>query len=80
VLYANGSFRPFEAALSTVVKGTFFCCQGARIPYLKRTLRHARIDAPCALHHIIIRGIERKAIFDDVQNREEFLERLSSLL
>jgi len=27
--------------------------------------RKARIDAPGALHHIIIRGIERKAIFKD---------------
>ena len=26
-------------------------------------LRKARIDAPGALHHIIIQGIERKAIF-----------------
>jgi chromosomal replication initiation ATPase DnaA len=26
-------------------------------------LRQARIDAPSALHHIIIRGIERKGIF-----------------
>jgi putative transposase len=27
--------------------------------------RKARIDAPGALHHIIVRGIERKAIFKD---------------
>ncbi|MCP4214538.1 MAG: hypothetical protein GY765_07765, partial [bacterium] len=27
--------------------------------------RQSRIDAPGALHHIIIRGIERKAIFKD---------------
>jgi hypothetical protein len=27
--------------------------------------RKARIDAPGALHHIIIRGIDRKAIFKD---------------
>jgi len=27
--------------------------------------RKARIDAPGALHHIVIRGIERKPIFKD---------------
>ena len=42
--------------------------------------RKARIDAPGALHHIIIRGIERKAIFGDNKDRENFLERLSDLL
>ena len=38
--------------------------------------RKARIDAPGALHHIIIRGIERKAIFKDDTDRENFVERL----
>jgi len=38
--------------------------------------RQARIDAPGALHHIIIRGIERKAIFRDDRDRERFLERI----
>jgi len=38
--------------------------------------RKARIDAPGALQHIIIRGIERKAIFKDHADRENFLERL----
>ena len=38
--------------------------------------RKARIDAPGALHHIIIRGIERKAIFYDNVDRENFLQRL----
>ncbi len=42
--------------------------------------RQARIDAPGALHHIIIRGIERKRIFEDDKDREDFLERLSNLL
>ena len=41
--------------------------------------RRARIDAPGALHHIVIRGIERKAIFKDDTDREDFFERLSSL-
>ena len=42
--------------------------------------RRARIDASGALHHIVIRGIERKAIFKDDTDREDFIERLSSLL
>jgi REP element-mobilizing transposase RayT len=42
--------------------------------------RKARIDAPGALHHIIIRGIERKAIFKDGFDRENFLDRLSALV
>jgi REP element-mobilizing transposase RayT len=39
--------------------------------------RQARIDAPGALHHIIIRGIERKAIFKDDADRKNFLKRLA---
>jgi REP element-mobilizing transposase RayT len=42
--------------------------------------RQARIDAPGALHHIIIRGIERKAIFKDNADRANFLERLGRIL
>ena len=42
--------------------------------------RKARIDAPGALHHIIIRGIERKAIFKDGSDRANFLDRLSALV
>jgi REP element-mobilizing transposase RayT len=42
--------------------------------------RRARIDAPGALHHIIVRGIERKAIFKDRHNRDNFLERLGTIL
>ncbi|HKK01087.1 MAG TPA: transposase [Desulfuromonadales bacterium] len=42
--------------------------------------RHARIDIPGLLHHIIVRGIERRDIFLDDQDREEFLSRFSALL
>ena len=42
--------------------------------------RQSRIDAPGALHHIIIRGIERKRIFVDDKDRDDFIERLSGLL
>ena len=42
--------------------------------------RKARIDAPGALHHIIVRGIERRKIFIDDEDREDFLQRLGSKL
>ena len=42
--------------------------------------RKARIDAPGALHHIIVRGIEEKAIFRDVVDRKDFLKRLGVIL
>jgi putative transposase len=42
--------------------------------------RKARIDAPGALHHIIIRGIERKAIFKDTADRENFFERFGHII
>jgi putative transposase len=42
--------------------------------------RLARLDAPGVLHHIIIRGIERRAIFKDEYDRENFVERLSTLV
>jgi len=42
--------------------------------------RKARIDAPGALHHIIIRGIERKAIFKDTTDRENFFERFGHVI
>ena len=42
--------------------------------------RKARIDMPGALHHLIIRWIERKRIFRDDQDRNNFLERLGKIL
>lgn len=42
--------------------------------------RHARIDAPTALHHIVIRGNERRKIFRDDEDRNNFLSRLGMLL
>ena len=42
--------------------------------------RKSRIDAPGALHHIIARGIERKAIFQGDRDRDDFLERLETNL
>ncbi len=42
--------------------------------------RKARIDAPGALQHIIVRGIERRKIFYDNTDRDNFLERLGTVL
>lgn len=42
--------------------------------------RTARLDAPGILHHIIIRGFERRKIFRDDQDRENLLARLAKLL
>jgi len=41
---------------------------------------NARIDAPGALHHIIVRGIERRKIFNDDVDRINFLDRLGKVL
>jgi putative transposase len=42
--------------------------------------RKARIDMTGALHHIFIRGIERKRIFREDQDRRDFLDRLGNIL
>ena len=42
--------------------------------------RIARLDTPGLLHHVMIRGIERRKIFNDDKDRENFIERLSVLL
>ena len=42
--------------------------------------RKARIDAPGALHHVIIRGIEGRKIFRSDDDRMNFVDRLSELI
>jgi putative transposase len=42
--------------------------------------RLARLDSPGVLHHIMIRGIERRNIFRIAKDRKDFLDRLSNLL
>jgi hypothetical protein len=42
--------------------------------------RKARIDAPGAQHHIIMRGIERKPIYKDYQDYQNFIEQLANIL
>ena len=40
----------------------------------------ARIDAPGALHHIILRRIERGRIFSNDQDRDDFMECLCNIV
>lgn len=42
--------------------------------------RKARIDAAGALHHIIVRGMERRAIFHGERDRGDLIERLETIL
>jgi REP-associated tyrosine transposase len=42
--------------------------------------RKSRIDAPGALHHVIVRGIERCKIFKDNKDRDNFLDRLGTII
>jgi putative transposase len=42
--------------------------------------RLARLDAPGVLHHVIIRGIERRKIFLDGKDRDDLVDRLTTIL
>ena len=41
--------------------------------------RGARLDTPGTLHHVIVRGIERRKIVTDNQDRDNFISRLGTL-
>jgi putative transposase len=41
--------------------------------------RHARLDAPGVLHHIIVRGIEGSTVFADNQDRDDFMARMEKI-
>jgi len=41
--------------------------------------RQARLDAPGTLHHVIVRGIERRRIVDDELDRRKFVARVGEL-
>jgi len=41
--------------------------------------RRARLDAPGTLHHVIVRGIEKRRIVDDDQDRKMFVKGLGEL-
>ncbi len=42
--------------------------------------RQARLDAPGMLHHVIVRGIEKKEIVTDNTDRKNFITRLGTLI
>jgi putative transposase len=42
--------------------------------------RIARLDTPGVLHYVMIRGIERRAIFRSDKDRKNFLYRIGPLL
>jgi REP element-mobilizing transposase RayT len=42
--------------------------------------RGPRLDYPGALHHVIVRGIERRSIFHSEYDRQDFLDRLAALV
>ena len=41
--------------------------------------RQARLDAPGVLQHVRVRGIERRPIFRDTADRDDFVRRLAAL-
>jgi len=41
--------------------------------------RQARLDTPGTLHHLMIRGMEGKWIFRDIQDRKDFVTPLGGL-
>lgn len=42
--------------------------------------RHSRIDAPGAVHHVMVRGITRSAIFYDTVDMDRFIDRAGIIL
>ena len=42
--------------------------------------RHARIDAPGAVHHVMVRGIARSAIFHDDTDKDRFLDLVGNVI
>ena len=42
--------------------------------------RQARLDTPGTLHHVIIRGIEKRKIVNDRKDRENFVNRMGRIL
>ncbi len=45
----------------------------------RRVARSARLDTSNAVHHVIARGIERRKIFDDADDRQDFSARLTPI-
>lgn len=42
--------------------------------------RGSRIDSVDAVHHIMVRGVERKKIFDSNAERDHFILRMGEIL
>jgi len=42
--------------------------------------RGPRLDAPGVLHHVMVRGIEQRPIFTDDRDRDDFVQRLATLV
>ncbi|HTX53162.1 MAG TPA: hypothetical protein VMD08_07120 [Candidatus Baltobacteraceae bacterium] len=42
--------------------------------------RQPRLDAPGILHHVMVRGLERRALFRDDQDRRDFCARMGTLV
>ena len=41
--------------------------------------RGPRLDAPGVLHHVMVRGIERRALFREERDRADFVDRVAAL-
>lgn len=41
--------------------------------------RQARLDSPGTLHHVMVRGIEKRPIVNDETDRKDFVRRLGAL-
>ena len=52
---------------------------GERKEEKERMPRQARLDAPGTLHHVIVRGIEKRRIVDDGIDRENFVKRVGNI-
>jgi len=42
--------------------------------------REPRLDTPGTLHHVMVRGIERRTIFENDRDREDFLDRQGQII
>jgi putative transposase len=79
----GGDLHEAQSSLSSLQKyGTLVLRQldeSGRLPYHFSMPRHARLDAPGVLHHVIARGIEGTEIFRTEEDRKDFLVRVASL-
>jgi len=55
--------------------GKYTLCIKVVLWWKRAMPRQARLDAPGTLHHVMIRGMEGKRIFQDTQDRKDFVTR-----